>query len=179
MMLKQSIRQLANYKCEKEVKIYCAIICLIFWLVAVYLILIATSKRSPNTRYQPISLDLTAIESVQLDGDSELARLRNENCSYWDCFNVYQCGEKLTIYVYPLNDFIDTSVDNKGDKGATASSASVLSREFFEILKTIVESPYYTPDPKEACILVPSIDTLNLNRMNSDLVAKALFNLPQ
>lgn len=178
MIIKQTLRQLANHKYEKEQKIYFAIVCLIFWIVAVYFIILSSSKTSSNERYQRISLDLKSIETVQLENDAELARQHNENCSYWDCFNVYRCGEKLTIYVYPLIDYVDSSANKKNDKVAS-STMSVLSKEFFEILKSIVESPYYTSDPKEACILVPSIDTLNLNRINIDLVAKALLTLPQ
>lgn len=178
MILKQTLRQLVNHKYEKEQKIYFAIVCLVVWIAAVYLIIISSSKTSSNDRYQRISLDLKAIDTVQLENDAELAHQHNGNCSFWDCFNVYRCGEKLSVYVYPLIDYIDTTASNKHNKEAS-STISVLSKEFFEILKSLVESPYYTSDPKEACILVPSIDTLNLNRINNDLVAKALLTLPQ
>lgn len=178
MILRQTLRQLANHKYEKEQKIYFAIICLIISTAAIYWIVISSCKSKSNDRYQRISLDLKSIDTIQLDNDAELARQHNENCSFWDCFNVYRCGDKLGVYVYPLIDYVDADISDKNSKEAS-STISVLSKEFSEILKSILESPYYTSDPKEACILIPSIDILNLNRINNDIVAKALQALPQ
>lgn len=118
-------------------------------------------------------MDLSAIPETLLDEDAELAIGKNGNCSYWDCFNVYKCGqrdqERIAIYVYPLK----TYANAKGDHAFT------LSKEFYYILQAIVESPYYTPNPHEACIFVPSIDMLNQNRIDVNLVGKALASLPQ
>ncbi|XP_055534756.1 exostosin-2 [Wyeomyia smithii] len=137
---------------------------------------------------EQLSLDLVDIPQVVLDKDAELARARNRNCSYWDCFNVYRCGqratggspkggglwaeeqqERISIYVYPLKEYID------GDSGAQAFQ---LTKEFYGILKTIVDSPYYTANPNEACLFVPTLDTLNQNRIDVNLVGKALALLP-
>lgn len=171
MSVKNLIRQIINSKYEREQKIYYVTICIIIWIAIIYVIIISSPITHANERNQRISLDLTAVEKVNLENDAELTRNRNENCSYWDCFNVYRCGERLSIYVYPLLDYIDS--DDK------TSSLSILSREFFEILKILIESPYYTSDPKEACILVPSIDTLNFNRIKPSTIAKALATLSQ
>lgn len=165
-------RNLITNKYDREQKLYCVAFLIAFWLVIIYIVFISSSMNRFNDRNRRISLDLSSVDKIILENDGEESKLHNENCSYWDCFNVYRCGERLSIYVYPLQDFID-------DKSTSAeSSSSVLSREFFEILKIIIESPYYTPDPKEACILVPSIDTLNLNRIEPRFVAKALATLP-
>ncbi|XP_055602895.1 exostosin-2 [Uranotaenia lowii] len=135
------------------------------------------------------SLDLVDIPQVVIDKDAELARARNRNCSYWDCFNVYRCGqrasfghhgagsglwmeeqqERMSVYVYPLKEFVD------GDNGKQAFQ---LTKEFYVILKTIVNSPYYTANPNEACLFVPTLDTLNQNRIDVNLVGKALASLP-
>lgn len=120
-----------------------------------------------------ISLDLSVMEKVVMENDAELARGHNGNCSFWDCFNVYRCGEKLSIYVYPLVNYVDAADDKE-----TSGTKNHISKEFLQMLKVIIESPYYTADPKEACILVPSIDILNLNRAKIGLVAKALASLP-
>uniref|UniRef100_U5EZH6 Exostosin-2 n=1 Tax=Corethrella appendiculata TaxID=1370023 RepID=U5EZH6_9DIPT len=131
-------------------------------------------KSNENGR---LRLDLSDITQIMLDKDAELARAHNPNCSYWDCFDVYKCGQKtalaneqerILIYVYPLKEYIDS--DRK--------QAFVLTKEFYQILKTIVNSRYYTPNPNEACLFVPSIDTLNQNRIDVNLVGKALASLP-
>lgn len=128
-----------------------------------------------------LSLDLVDIPQIVLDKDAELARARNRNCSYWDCFNVYRCGqrgltggteeqqERISIYVYPLKEYVD---------GDTRKQAFQLTKEFYTILKTIVNSPYYTANPNEACLFVPTLDTLNQNRIDVNLVGKALASLP-
>ncbi|XP_052872324.1 exostosin-2 [Anopheles cruzii] len=129
---------------------------------------------------EKLSLELTNIPQVALDKDAELSRARNRNCSYWDCFNVYRCGQRsvvgidgeqehILIYVYPLKEYSDA--DSK-------RPAHQLSREFFTIVKTVVNSPYYTANPNEACLFLPTIDTLNQNRMDTNLVGKALASLP-
>lgn len=172
MSVKNVIRQLVNNKYEREQKIYCVAVCIAIWIAIIYVIIISSPITHANERNERISLDLENVEKVHLEKDAELARRRNENCSYWDCFNIYRCGERLSIYIYPLIDYHDAA------KPESKSSLTILSKEFFEILKIIIESPYYTSDPKEACLLVPSIDTLNLKRIEPSVVAKALASLP-
>lgn len=177
-----TITQNVNNRYEKDKKFYCITICLAVWFAIIYIIIVSSSIKSSGERYQRLTLNLADVESVFIESDAELPRAHNGNCSFWDCFNVYRCGEKLSIYVYPLIDYIGANEIN--DIGNTAntkeytSTLSVLSREFYDILKIIIESHYYTSDPKAACILVPSIDTLNLNHISTGLVAKSLARLP-
>lgn len=137
------------------------------------------SYKNESRRYstEKIKLDLVNIPKIVLDsaGDvDELVAVRNVNCSFWDCFNVYRCGQKvhnhdrISIYVYPLKNY-----QNRDGKPI------VLSKEFYMILKTIVDSPYYTSNPNEACLLLPSIDTLNLVTADYELVSQALSSLPK
>ncbi|XP_311070.6 exostosin-2 [Anopheles gambiae] len=138
-----------------------------------------------------VSLDLADIPPVVLDKEAELARARNRNCTYWDCFNVYRCGqraptlddggggggggdgemdaERISIYVYPLKEYLDAD---------SRRPAGQLSREFYRIVQTVVDSPYYTANPNEACLFLPTLDTLNQNRIDTTLVGKALASLP-
>lgn len=123
--------------------------------------------------FRKISLDsLESIPLVTIPGDSPISNGRNHRCSFYDCLNIYRCGHKghaqISVYVYPLKKY----VDNKG------RPINQLSREFYSILKTIVSSKYYTPNPHEACLLVPSIDTLNQNRLHTKEVSQALTLLP-
>nr|CAG4641480.1 EOG090X01LY [Eurycercus lamellatus] len=53
-----------------------------------------------------------------------------------------------------------------------------ISQEFYSLLQTITNSPYYTLDPTEACLFIPSIDLLNQNRIRPKEVGKALAILP-
>lgn len=168
MSVKNAIRQIFSKKIDREQTYYLIAICVAIWIAIIYiLVLISSFTRSSNLN-QRISLDLNAVEVLQLQSDAELTRAHNGNCSFWDCFNVYRCGEKMSIYIYPLVDYVEDE----------QSTLSVMSKEFFEILKIIIESPYYTSNPNEACILVPSIDMLNLKRIDLGLVAKALATLP-
>lgn len=167
---------------EKDKKFYWITVGLAIWFAIIYIIIVSSSIKSTSERYQRFSLNLADVESVFIESDAELPRAHNGNCSYWDCFNVYRCGEKLSLYVYPLIDYVEVNENidnaNKANTKEFTSTLAALSREFYEVLKIIIESPYYTSDPKSACILVPSIDTLNLNRISSGLVAKALARLP-
>lgn len=113
-------------------------------------------------------LDLNNFRHERFDKDAELPRQRNPNCSAYDCFNVYRCGNhqnKVTIYVYPLTQFSEEN------------SSTWISKEFYRILKTLINSPYYMSNPNEACIFVPSIDLLNQNLVDRNLVGKALASL--
>jgi glucuronyl/N-acetylglucosaminyl transferase EXT2 len=117
----------------------------------------------------PEIFNLNAYHHVRFDKLSELSRTRNPNCSIFDCFNVYRCGShqsKISIYIYPLTEFSD---DKK--------SKTFITKEFYQILKAIINSPYYTSNPNEACLFVPSIDLLNQNLIDKSLVEKALASL--
>ncbi|KAI8421961.1 hypothetical protein MSG28_009868, partial [Choristoneura fumiferana] len=102
--------------------------------------------------YEPVNLDRSG--PVEVLKDSATAGVRNANCTYWECFNVYRCGRgghnKITVYIYPRTDY-----------HTPEGPISKFSREFYVILDTIRHSKYYTANPQDACLLVPSIDTLN------------------
>lgn len=123
----------------------------------------------------PVTLDVRHQPVVQLAGDAERAAERQPNCSYWDCFDVYRCGhgagggaQRMGVYVYPLREFVDAE---------SGAAAAPLSRDFHRVLRAIRESVYYTADPLEACVFVPSVDLLNQNRVDGVLAARALASL--
>lgn len=134
--------------------------CVLIFLFLIFLI--------PQHLKQADVLDLNDFRHERFDKDAELALKRNPNCSFYDCFNVYRCGNhqnKVTIYVYPLTQYSEEK------------STTWISKEFYKILKTLIDSPYYTSNPNEACIFVPSIDLLNQNLIDKNLVGKALASL--
>ncbi|XP_030372262.1 exostosin-2 [Scaptodrosophila lebanonensis] len=117
-------------------------------------------------------LDLSRTQEVVLESDSEQPRARNVNCTFWDCLNIYKCGQnehdKLKVFIYPLQEF----VDEKSEKVATT-----LSAEYFQILEAVLKSRYYTSNPNEACLFLPSLDLLNQNIFEKNLAGAALATL--
>ncbi|XP_047990302.1 exostosin-2 [Leguminivora glycinivorella] len=144
---------------------------LLFILVtlAITVLFNALSSSSPRTVvHEAVNLDRSVV--VKLGQDAATAQPRDANCTYWECFNVYRCGRgghnKITIYIYPRTDF-----------HTPEGPISKFSREFYVILDTIRHSKYYTANPEEACLLIPSIDTLNQRSFLSKHVSQAFYSL--
>ena len=78
------------------------------------------------------------------------------NCTMGRCFDSSRCRGEFRVYVYPDTDSI---------------KVSGLYRKILRILRT---SQYYTTDPDAACVLVPSWDTLDRDRLSDEYV----LNLP-
>lgn len=94
-------------------------------------------------------------------------------CTFYDCFNIYRCNHKFNgdfkVYVYPMARHIDSDGIVIGAK---------MSKEYQSMLNEIINSHYYTQNPEEACVFVPSIDTLNQNRFRVKETSQALALLP-
>ncbi|BFG06431.1 exostosin-2 [Drosophila madeirensis] len=121
-------------------------------------------KRDSHT----LVLDLSHSQEVLLHSDAD-QRKRNGNCTFWDCLNIYKCEhDRLKVYIYPLQEF----VDEKTDKVATT-----LSSEYFQILEAVLKSRYYTSNPNEACLFLPSLDLLSQNVFDKHLAGAALASL--
>ncbi|XP_031562334.1 exostosin-2-like [Actinia tenebrosa] len=95
-------------------------------------------------------------------------------CRMFSCFDIYRCkfneNSLISVYVYPFNDY----VDGKGNR----IHMKPVSQQLYELLTAIKRSSYYTSDRKSACIVVPSIDLLNQNRMDLTSVQNMLLSLP-
>ncbi|XP_011872758.1 PREDICTED: exostosin-2 isoform X2 [Vollenhovia emeryi] len=130
----------------------------------------STQKHSEHI---PVTLnDIDALPVQALPADSGAADATNSSCTYFSCFNVYRCGSqgnKLLVYVYPPKMYLDST-----NRPVTCQ----MTKEYYQILSAIVNSKFYTPNPYEACIFVPSIDTLNQNRLRLQEVSQALRSLP-
>lgn len=105
--------------------------------------------------------------------DSTSITATDSRCTFYDCFNIYRCGHKFNgdfkVYIYPIAKYIDSDGIPIGGK---------MSKEYRSILNTIIRSRYHTQNPKEACVYVPSIDTLNQNRFRVKETSQALALLP-
>ena len=52
-----------------------------------------------------------------------------------------------------------------------------MSKEMYQILETVYNSEFYTSDPAEACIFLPSVDLLNTRKTDNKLVSVILSEL--
>lgn len=151
------------------------VLCIILLpLLVLFIAHVFPLRVSGGVRHLPVTFDnLHKLPVRKIAHDAPFEKARNPNCSHYDCFNIYKCGHlgetKIQIYVYPLAIYQE-------DSGAVITSQ--MSMEFYKILKTIVDSPYYTANPEQACLFVPSIDTLNQNRFNVRKVSQVLHSLP-
>ncbi|XP_028035588.1 exostosin-2 [Bombyx mandarina] len=145
---------------------------LLFIVISLVLTVVFNAFSGPLPRTSVYeSIDLNKRSKVVLSRNAPFSQIRSANCTYWDCFDVYKCGrgghDKITIYIYPLKDY----------QTENGNSISQFSREFYLILDTIKHSKYYTTNPEEACLLVPSIDTLNQASFSKSEVSQALQSL--
>jgi len=93
---------------------------------------------------------------------------RRENCTFYSCFDINRCSVhtgNIKVHIYP------SSLYWNGD--------TVLqpSQEYIDILDAIYNSEFYSSDPELACIFVPSLDTLNLNKHNREDINSILPEL--
>lgn len=126
-----------------------------------------------SIRFEKIQLkNIRSLPVIRIKETDPISKQRNPSCSHWDCFNIYKCGktghERISVYVYSLYQYVD---DNQ------VTATDLMSKEYFTLLDVIINSKYYTANPKEACLFVPSIDTLNQERIRSNLTSKALQSL--
>jgi glucuronyl/N-acetylglucosaminyl transferase EXT2 len=98
----------------------------------------------------------------------------NTTCRFHNCFDALRCGlkedGKLRIHIYPASWRI---VDVNG-----APLLGSLSKEFVRLLEAIENSEFHEEVADEACLLLPVIDTLNINRLDEELVNKILARMP-
>ena len=165
----QKLNRSTSQQCNTILIICLLLLSLILIITAYYVFKIGNRQQS---LVQPLVLsDINAYPKEILEADMPEADPTNTSCTYFGCFNLYRCGSqgnKLLVYVYPPKIFVDQQ-----DRSIT----NQMTREFYQILDAIVSSKFYTPNPREACIFVPSIDTLNQNRLRLSQVSQALRSL--
>lgn len=82
----------------------------------------------------------------------ERATVRARKCTMETCFDRTKCLNDFKVYVYPIQ---------AGEK---------ISPLFGKVLKVLRESKLYTDDPKNACLFIPSVDTLDRDHLSEDYV---------
>ena len=58
-----------------------------------------------------------------------------------------------------------------------ASILLPISKEFYEIIKAVMESPFYTNDPDTCCLYIPTVDVLNQNKLRLKETSQAIATL--
>jgi glucuronyl/N-acetylglucosaminyl transferase EXT1 len=76
----------------------------------------------------------------------------NKRCSMENCFDFGRCQQGFRVFVYPPED------------------NSAPSPSYQKLLNVLMESRYYTTDPRTACLFVLSIDTLDRDRLSTDYI---------
>lgn len=109
-------------------------------------------------------------EPLPLSNSSKFTTHRSQ-CTHHSCLDIYHCGhdDRLKVYIYPPSRYVDS-------EGIPISAQP--SKEYYQILEAIYKSRFYEADPNKACILVPSIDTLNQNRFRPQETSQVLSLLP-
>lgn len=119
----------------------------------------------------PLESDATEI---RLKAETPLPEKRDSTCLMHNCFDIFRCkvneNKLISVYVYPYGRFLDER---------RKAINKPMSQEFYELLTSIVKSKYYTADLNKACIIVPSIDTLNQNGLDLKGNARILTRLPR
>ncbi|XP_038047899.1 exostosin-1b-like [Patiria miniata] len=82
---------------------------------------------------------------------------KNRKCRMDTCFDQAKCSDTFKVYVYPVH--------------------GKISESYSKILTSIRNSRYFTSNPDEACVFVPSIDTLDRDILSHEYVTDAQSKL--
>ncbi|KAL8558766.1 hypothetical protein ACOMHN_043709 [Nucella lapillus] len=116
---------------------------------------------SPRHRRQILSpTSSTKLAQRQQRNSIHEQRERYAGCRLETCFNFTKCAAGFKVYVYPRQ--------------------LPISSSYGKILASLEESRYYTKDPSEACLFIPSLDTLDQDVRSSDYfdIQNKLQSLP-
>ena len=137
----------------------------------VILDLFATDWQQPDVKDvdQQVAKLLHELEeapTVELDTVDGHSRPSKSNCTHYNCFDIYRCGnhpKKMLIHIPTPMTFTH---DHK--------RVTPMSKDFVDILEAVVRSGYYTPDPEQACVFLPALDLLSEQGLDSKTVYAAL-----
>ncbi|KAJ8021177.1 Exostosin-1c [Holothuria leucospilota] len=104
-----------------------------------------------NTRELTLGSDVPTLSLKE----RKLAResiYKSRKCRMETCFDFNRCRKGFKVYIYP------------------SSETDPISASYSKILTSIRESQYYTANPEEACLFVPSVDTLDRDFRSSEYV---------
>ena len=113
--------------------------------------------KKPNVLEKHFTQGLKGGKSfVHSEDFSKEIKLTRSDQNQWtckslnNCFNFERCNHGFKVYVYP----------------AIKDNDVFMSSMYEDILDTVRKSEYATSDPEEACIFVPSLDTLDRDKLS-------------
>ena len=86
------------------------------------------------------------------DETTKIKRHNHRPCTMAECFDLSRCLSGFKVYVY---------------QPSTATKTSFLYKR---ILRVIRNSRFFTDDPDKACLFVPSLDTLDRDRLSNEYI---------
>lgn len=97
------------------------------------------------------------------------------NCRFYTCFDIHSCPygmkERIGVFIHHQYEYVNTTPSLK--------FTPTISEEYSKLLQAVRNSPFYQPDITKACVIIPSIDTLNQNSMDVTLTTALLNSLPR
>ena len=136
-----------------------------FVLICLYIIILRKLPTYVHNGNKPFSFENGELLSFMDHSDFKYgddlhvsARLRRSvphgvdysKCRMETCFDFSVCKNGFKVYVYPVEDKI--------------------SHSYSKIITSIQDSRFYTKDPKEACVFVLAIDTLDRDVLSADMI---------
>lgn len=103
--------------------------------------------------------DLQSSPKIRRETASAAPKRKSTQCRMETCFDFSRCRTGFKIYVYPIEETISVS--------------------YLKILNSIRDSKYYTEDPKEACIFVLGIDTLDRDKLSTEYTKNVPYKISQ
>ncbi|XP_071494931.1 exostosin-1-like [Diadema antillarum] len=91
---------------------------------------------------------------------AQTAQSKDHKCRMETCFDFSRCKDGFKVYIYPINQ-------------------QKPSQLYSDMLASIRESRYYTANADEACVFVPSLDTLDRDKLSSTYVKNIAGSISQ
>lgn len=105
---------------------------------------------------------LASDEDLEYKDFDSVPHVPQTSCTMETCFDFSRCKGDFKVYVYPPGD-------------------GLVSPTYSKILKALYDSDLLTKNPEQACLFIPSLDTLDRDPLSPQFghrVAKQLISLP-
>ena len=137
-----------------EIKGFLRLICLVAFIVVGYITLhLRNYTQFPAQTFEQDDLVSSLSENDEQGKMYTDAKDETDHvCQMENCFDFDKCKNGFKVYVYPFED---------GER---------VSANYAKIIRVVKKSVYYTDNPSEACVFVPSYDTTDQDKISKDFV---------
>ncbi len=103
-----------------------------------------------------LQLARSVMSAPTVDITSSAVFETNRSCDHFSCVDVVRCGGgshrdgRLMVHVPPAVRHVDLD----------GAEVAPVTRQYLEMLDAVLHSVHYTPDPEDACIILPPVDCL-------------------